>query len=116
MRRTSAQGHGGHEECDGGALQRDMDMTGTRAKCQSASSARPERVYGVSSMHAVGIFVAKRVQHVVLRVLVTVQQWDGQNRHCGDLWLKLKSDAANFRQRQSSHVGDWGGVSLSSGM
>ena len=93
-----------------------MDMTGTRAERQSASSARPERVYGVFSMHAVGIFVAKRVQHVVLQVLVTVQQLDGQKDAEDDLWLRDKFSAADLEQKLCSHAGDWGGVSLSPGL
>ena len=92
-----------------------MDATGTRAELQSAHSARPEHAIGVSSMHEVGIFVAKRVKHAVLRVLITMEQLAGHKEHCGDLNLILKFDAANFGQRQSSHVWDWCGVSLSPG-
>ena len=40
----------------------------------------------------------------------------GQSRHCGDHNLILKFDAANLCQKQSSHVGDSGGVSLSPGL
>ena len=60
--------------------------------------------------------MAKRVKPGVLRVLITVEQLDGQKEHCGDLNLILKSDAATLWQKLCSHVGDWGGVSLSSGM
>ena len=67
-------------------------------------------------MQGVRVFVAKRVKHVVLRVLITVVQLDGHKEHCGDHWLKQKSDAANLEQKQSSHVGDWGGASLSLGL
>ena len=45
-----------------------------------------------------------------------MQQLDGPNDAEDNLNVILKFDAANFGQRQSSHVGDWGCVSLSSGM
>ena len=60
--------------------------------------------------------MAKRVKRIVLRVLTTGVQLDGQKEHCGDHWLILKFDAATLKQRQRSHVWDWCGVSLSSGL
>ena len=41
---------------------------------------------------------------------------DGPNDAEDDLNLILKFDAANFGQRQSSHVLDWGGTKLSPGV
>ena len=93
-----------------------MDASVTRAERRSAHSARPERIYGVSRMHEVGIFVAKRVKHVVLRVLITVVQLDGHREHCGDHWLKQKSDATILWQKLGSHGVVWDGANLSSGM
>ena len=41
---------------------------------------------------------------------------DGPKDAEDDLWLRDKIDAANFGQRQSSHVVVWGGDNWSSGM
>src|SRR4051812_46598411 len=77
---------------------------------------RPEHANGVASMQGVSFCVAKRVQHIVLRLVITGVQLSGHKGHCGDLIFTVKSDAANLGKKQSLHVGDWGGAMLSSGM
>ena len=67
-------------------------------------------------MQGVRIYVAKRVKHVVLRVLITVVQLAGHKMHCGDHNLILKFDAATLWQKLGSHVVVWDGASLSSGV
>ena len=91
-------------------------MTGTRAEHPCAHSARLERGNGVATMQGMGFYVAKRVKRVVLRVLITVAQLVGHLEHCGDLWLKQKSDAANLEQKLGSHGRGLGGASLSLGL
>ena len=89
---------------------------GHAAERRSAHSARPERDYGVSSMQGVRVFVAKRVQGVVPRLLITGVQLDGQKEHCGDLWIRDKIDVAILWQKLCSHGVVWDGESLSSGL
>ena len=73
-----------------------MDMTGTRAERQSASCARPERVYGMSSMPGIRFCVANHVNSEVLRVLITVQQLASQKDAEDDLWLRDKFAAVDL--------------------
>src|SRR3954470_9972063 len=87
-----------------------------RTERHSAARARPERVCGVSSMQVISSCVAKYVQLVVLRTLITVVQLTGRGGAEDELWLRDKTDAANFGQRQSSHVVIWDETKLSSGM
>ena len=64
-RSTGAQGREGHGLGDEYALELELDMTVTRAKLQSAHSARPERVCGMSSLQTVSSCVSKHVKHVL---------------------------------------------------
>ena len=115
------EGHEGHAACaelldTEGHGQRATGVQGHVVDASGLPWTRPERANGVSNLPGMSFCAANHAQPVVLRLVITGVQLVCQNRHCGALWLKQMSDAANFGQRQSSHVGDWGGVSLSSGM
>ena len=65
---------------------------------------RPEHGHCVSSLQMFNSCAAKRVQPVVLRVLVTVVWLDEPNAAEDRLWLRDKFAVANLGQRQSSRV------------
>src|SRR4051812_18575554 len=64
---------------------------------------RPEHANGVASMQGVSFCVAKRVQHVVHRLVITWVQVSGHKMHCGDHNIILKFDAATLWQKLCSH-------------
>ena len=95
-RGTRAQEHGGHEDGDDGALQREGDMTGTRVERQSTARARPERAIDVSSRQKVVFSVANHVTLLVLRLINTVVQRVWPKGAEDELILTAKPDAAIF--------------------
>ena len=113
---TRAQAHPGHEEDDVGALERERIPPDTGARRQSAARARPERAIDVASPQNFHFCTAKRVQHVVLRVLITLVQRAWTKSAEDELHLILKLDTAIFCERKSSHRDDLATTSLSPGL